>query len=210
MTKKKLAILIISVVLIIILLLAGIFAFSYIIVNKNSIGSDKAVDIALSDSGLSRDEVTVLKSKIDLDDGMLLYDVEFITDNSGEYEYSIKASDGTIIDRDIDIPDSLANTTSQQGTTAQPDTTQQTTAAESTSAKSTTASKEISIDKAKSIALKDAGISENDATIVSAHKEYDDGITYYEIEFIASSYKYDYEISMSGKILTFDSEKVIL
>lgn len=208
MTKKKLTILIISAVLVIIALVAGIFALACNIVGKNSIGKDNAVDIALADSGLSREEVTVLKSRIDLDDGMLLYDVEFITDNSGKCEYSIKASDGTIVDREINMPDRPANTTSQQNTTAQPDTTQQTTA-QSTTAESTAAGKDISIDEAKSIALKDAGISADDATIVSAHKEYDDGVTYYEIEFIASSYKYDYEISMNGKILTFDSEKVI-
>ena len=67
-----------------------------------SIGKAKA--IALSHAGLSESEVTFKKVKLDRDDGVFEYEVEF---HKGfvEYEYSINAKDGSIIDFEKEIDD---------------------------------------------------------------------------------------------------------
>lgn len=52
----------------------------------------------------------------------------------------------------------------------------------------------ISADDAKDIALRDAGLTEGEVTVVKSETEVDDGITKHEIEFIKDGNKYEYEI----------------
>lgn len=60
--------------------------------------------------------------------------------------------------------------------------------------------------RAKSIALKDAGVSENDVVASRVKLDYDDGKKVYEVEFYTKDYKeYDYEIDpASGSVLSVD------
>lgn len=58
--------------------------------------------IALKDAGLKADEVTFTKCKRDVDDGVALYEIEMRTAAGTEYEYDIKAADGTILEKDMD------------------------------------------------------------------------------------------------------------
>ena len=67
-----------------------------------------------------------------------------------------------------------------------------------------TASGTITLDEAKAIALKDAGFSESQVTIVRARQDYDDGRLEYEVEFYKDNVEYDYEISSTGTILSRD------
>lgn len=60
--------------------------------------------------------------------------------------------------------------------------------------KTNAASEELTEADAKAIALKDANISESDASFIKCELETDDGITYYDIEFTAANQKYDYDI----------------
>lgn len=74
---------------------------------------------------------------------------------------------------------------------------------------SSTNKKEISSEKAKEIALEDAGIaSESDTSHgVSIEREMDDGQVEYDVSFEKGQFEYEYEIlAENGKILT--SEKV--
>ena len=65
----------------------------------------------------------------------------------------------------------------------------------------------VSLAKAKSIALADAGVSESNATFTKAKPDYDDGILVYDIEFYTSSYEYDYEINAkTGAVRSRESE----
>lgn len=67
----------------------------------------------------------------------------------------------------------------------------------------------IDIDKAKQIALADAGVKASDVKFVKAETDYDNGIKYYEIDFIFNSKEYEYEInSKTGKIVDKDIEPV--
>ena len=72
------------------------------------------------------------------------------------------------------------------------------------SAKSTA----VSLEKAKNIALKDAGVTASNARFTKAETDYDDGIKVYEIEFVTSTKEYEYEINAkTGKIIEKSIER---
>jgi len=64
-----------------------------------------AKKIALEDAGLSEQDVTIRKCKLDFDDGVKLYDVEFRNAEGYEYEYEIDAETGKILDKDVELDD---------------------------------------------------------------------------------------------------------
>lgn len=73
--------------------------------NRNSyIGVDKAKSIAVSHAGFSLSEVTFSKAKFEDDDGYMVYEVEFYRDGR-EYEYTIDASEGTILEYESEQDD---------------------------------------------------------------------------------------------------------
>lgn len=65
------------------------------------IGVDRAKQIALADAGFTEDQVWFTKLKRDYDDGLYLYEVEFVKDGL-EYEYEIHAVSGKILKKKID------------------------------------------------------------------------------------------------------------
>ena len=67
----------------------------------NDIGVDQAKAIALSHAGLSMSDVTFSKAKLDWDDGYTVYEVEFYY-GATEYDYTIDAYTGTILEYDYD------------------------------------------------------------------------------------------------------------
>lgn len=96
-TKRK----VISIICIVIIVLLLAFAIGAIVVRATSIGEDEAQRIALEDAALDESEVSGLRARLGYDDGRFCYDVDFYS-NGVEYEYSIQASDGDIVSRDID------------------------------------------------------------------------------------------------------------
>ena len=145
---------------------------------------DEAKAIALSDAGLSESSVTFTKTKLDYDDGIKVYDIEFYTSDR-EYEYEINASTGKVVSRSSEA----FRTGSQSGT------------------QTTTSGTDVTLDEAKAIALADAGVSSSEVTYKKAKLDYDDGIKVYDIEFYTSSREYEYEINAStGKIVSRSSE----
>lgn len=69
----------------------------------STISEEEARDIALSHAGLTSDQVTFIKSHVDLDDGKRIYNVEFYTTNGKEYDYEIDPGSGNILDFDFDV-----------------------------------------------------------------------------------------------------------
>lgn len=209
--KNKLIIIIVSVVVAVAAIAAGTAAYGYDVVKKNSIGADKAVSIVMEDAGLSQQDAVVKKAKLSFDDGRFVYDVEIIS-NGTEYDYELKAADGTIIKKDRDVNGNYVNSNGQSGAeqTVQQSQTQ-TTAAQTSQAQTqtnTTNAGDISLDKAKSIALENAGVKADEVTFTKAQLDYDDGVSRYEIEFYNSSYKYEYEINMTGEIISYDRDNL--
>jgi uncharacterized membrane protein YkoI len=147
------------------------------------IGSIKAKEIALADAGLKSAEVKFARAKLEFDDGIYEYDVEFYKGMT-EYDYSIDALTGKILEKDADAEYIRRR-----------------------SEPKLTIKYEITADEAKAIALKHAEIDEADATFARAKLEFDDGVFEYEVEFYSGNKEYDYDIdAITGEIISFDSD----
>ena len=153
--------------------------------NNNYIGVEKAKQIALSDANVSSSSVTFTKTRLDSDDRIPKYDIEFCTSDK-KYDYEINAINGNIIEKDIE------NIRTQQS---------------SKPSNSNTNSNYIGVEKAKEIALSHAGLSGSDVRIKKAELDRDDGRYEYEIEFVSGRTEYEYTIdAVSGTILEHDSD----
>jgi len=200
-------------------------------VNSNkSIGLDKGVNVALQDAGFTSEEVTGLIAHYDNDDGVATYEVDFVA-GGFQYEYTIKANDGTIIEANreaVKIPTLKENEIKFEEPVEQPAKTeppvQEPAKAESPAEikqpvetqqpepqvqrPAEPASKYIGVDKAKSIALSDAGVKSSEATFTKAKLDKDDGVAVYEIEFFSGNVEYEYEINAtSGNIRDKDFDR---
>ena len=163
------------------------------------IGIEKAREIAMSHAGVSAGSVSFVKAKIDTEDGVKVYDIEFYSGNV-EYDYEINAATGAIVSFDQDIENyaiptqPAAPTQAQSAAPTQPQ----------TAAPTQTASV-ISVDKAKQIALSHAGVS--GASFKKVKLDTDDGVRVYEIEFKVGNVEYEYDIdASSGAIISSSSE----
>lgn len=68
---------------------------------------------------------------------------------------------------------------------------------------------EISLNKAKTIALSKAGLSEKDGQWDKAKRDIEDGQAVYELEFISGETEYDFEINAkNGNIIEYKKESV--
>ena len=163
---------------------------------------DEAKNISLADAGLNANAVTFIEAKLDLDDGISVYDIEFYTENT-KYEYEVNANTGVIYSKSKEIKAATSNLEqkSDNQTSQSADNTSQSGSTQQES------SNKISLSTAKSTALSDAGVSASNATFTKAKLDYDDGISVYDIEFYTSTHEYEYEINAStGKIISKDLE----
>ena len=67
----------------------------------NYISADKAQSIALQHAGVSASDATFRKAHLDRDDGIYVYELEFVS-GDWEYDYEIHATTGAILDWDRD------------------------------------------------------------------------------------------------------------
>ena len=147
------------------------------------ITADEAEQAALSHAGISSSDVSYITCELDFDDGIMVYEVEFISGNT-EYEYDINAIDKSVLKFSTERADNYSQ--SGQG-------------GSSGNAGSITEA------EAQQAAFSHAGVS--GATVIKA--EYDRDDNKYEIEFIAGSYKYEYEISAAdGRVTESEKEAV--
>ena len=72
--------------------------------DKAYIGAEKAKEIALADVGLKEADVRGLKADLDLERGVMVYEVEFRAGNM-EYDYEIDADSGKILKSEKDWDD---------------------------------------------------------------------------------------------------------
>lgn len=59
--------------------------------------AEGAKNAALADAGVSAGDATFIKVKLDYDDGVQVYEIEFVTSTT-EYDYEISASDNRVIE----------------------------------------------------------------------------------------------------------------
>ena len=213
------------------ILIIGLCAFGAVRVNagineNQTIGMDKGVNIALQDAGFKSEEVTNLTAHYDTEDGISVYEVSFVA-GEYKYEYVVKASNGKIIEADRDeLADSVSKSsdatntekgssekseqtqtqTSETATTAETET--KSNISENSSSSGSASSNYIGVDKAKSVALSDAGLSAASVTFTKAKLDREDGVRVYEIEFFTQDKEYEYEISATdGTIRSKDIER---
>jgi uncharacterized membrane protein YkoI len=159
---------------------------------------EEAAAAAFRDAGVNKDDVVIYKQGTDFENGREVYVVEFLQEGRTKFEYEIAVADGTIVFREQE-PWEKEDDLEYQGL-LHPETVPENKGGEETAA--------ISKTEAKEIALKDAGLSENDVTMKKCRMDYDDGAAKYEVEFRnADGYEYEYEIDAeTGKILDKDVE----
>ena len=159
------------------------------------IGKDKAKSIALGHAGTTETKTSYLRVEKEYDDGRLEYKVEFRVGNK-EYDYEISGSSGKILDYDVDVEDDVKKSSS---------TSSKKTETKKEESKPAESAADIGRDKAKSIALGNAGLSEGQVSRLRVERDLDDGRVEYSVEFTANGKEYDYEISgADGKILDVD------
>ena len=151
----------------------------------SDIGAEKAKSIALSHAGFTASQVQRLKVEKDYDDGRLEYEVEFYAGTT-EYDYVISGVDGTILEQDVEQEGGSHTTRPTQPSTGS----------------------DIGAEKAKSIALSDAGFTASQVQDLQVEKDNDDGRLEYEVEFQVNGTEYEYTISAAdGTILEKDIDK---
>ncbi len=152
--------------------------------DKAYIGAERAKSIALSHASLAETAVFDLDCELDYEYGRMVYEVDFDA-NGAEYEYEIDAKSGDILLFEIE-----RNGTKQQGGSM----TQE-------------SAGYIVAEKAKSIALSNAGLTAASVTGLISELDSDDGAAVYEVEFIYGGYEYEYKIdAKSGAIIESDKE----
>ena len=146
-----------------------------------AVTEEQARETALSHAGLTADQVTFVRSKLDRDDGRLMYDVEFYTSDYKEYDYEIDASTGEILSYDYDA----------EGYSYQPNATPGTA---------------ITAEQARAAALAEVpGAAESD--IYEFETDRDDGRLEYEGKIIYNNTEYEFTIDgYSGAIREWDAE----
>ena len=148
----------------------------------SDIGAEKAKSIALSHAGFTASQVQRLKVEKDYDDGRLEYEVEFYAGTT-EYDYTISGTDGTILKQDKEEHGGSQTTQPSAGS-------------------------DIGAEKAKSIALSDAGFTASQVQNLQVEKDNDDGRLEYQVEFRVNGTEYEYTISAAdGTILEKDIDK---
>lgn len=152
--------------------------------DKAYIGAERAKSIALGHASLAETAVFDLDCELDYEYGRMVYEVDFDA-NGAEYEYEIDAKSGDILLFEIE-----RNGTKQQGGSM----TQE-------------SAGYIGAEKAKSIALSNAGLTAASVTGLISELDSDDGTAVYEVEFMYGGYEYEYKIdAKSGTILKSDKE----
>lgn len=158
------------------------------------IGKDAALEAALQDAGVTKEEATRLKTSKDRDDGRMIYEIQFDA-NGTEYDYEIAAEDGTILTADTESV--ASNTAAQNG---QQNNTQ------NNQSQSAGANVAVSQEQAMQTALERVpGATESD---IRMELDNDDGQYKYEGDIIYNQREYEFEIDANtGVILEWSEER---
>lgn len=140
----------------------------------------KAGEIAFEHAKVSRGEAVDYRSKLENEDGVWVYEIEFRVGNT-EYEYEIDAETGRIISAEKETK----NETGQGGGEVK-----------------------LTGSQAVAEALERAGLSASQVKELECELDYEDGKPIYEIEFKYGNTEYEYEISAyDGSVVSSKTEK---
>ncbi|MCI9222007.1 MAG: hypothetical protein HFF22_01360 [Oscillospiraceae bacterium] len=153
--------------------------------SNSFIGSDAAKQAALADAGVSAGDARFTKVRMDYEDGVPVYEVEFYT-ATHEYDYEIHAQNGSVFHKEVEAHQTSGNHHGGTGTQTGAD---------------------IGAEAAKNAALNHAGCAAGDVVFTKVERDYDDGWLIYEIEFYKGGLEYEFEIDgTSGAVLKFERD----
>lgn len=146
---------------------------------SGEITEEEAKAIAFQHAQVVPEEVAAVRVQKEWEDGIVIYDVEFAVQNK-EYDYEIKAEDGSIVSVDYEVEGELG-----------------TTPAGSAQILSETDAKQIVLSRVP-------GATEQSIRI---QLDMEDGIQVYEGELIFNNIKYEFELNaQTGDILKWEQE----
>ena len=153
---------------------------------NNYIGEQAAQDAALAHAGVSAQNVSFVRTKLDWDNGRWQYEVEFY-DQGTEYDYSIDAVTGEVLGYDYDAEYYTPNN--------------------NTAATQTAPGAQISAEDAKAIALAHAGVSAQDAQRMEMGFDNEHGRSVYEFEWRVGWTEYSCDVDANtGEVVGYSSE----
>ena len=154
--------------------------------------------IALEDAGLTEAEVTISAEKLDTENGVAVYEVDFVKGNV-KYEYDINATTGAVYSKSSEstaVPTTEAAAQPSEAAAAAAN------ATVAPTAENRSNNSYIGLERAKAIALGDAGLSAASVTFTEAKPDFDDGVPNYDLDFYTATHEYDYEINaLTGAIM---------
>lgn len=166
----------IGFVIVFLVCLIGTNVYADTVSNSDFISVEDAKEICVKNAKVSTKNISVIKEKFDFDDGLYVYEIDFV-DSAKKYEYDIDATTGNII--------SISKKASKNLTKSIVDS-------------------YIGFEKATSIALEDSKLKNSSDRIVNLEIDREDGMYIYEVEIIQENKKYEYDINAkTGAILSF-------
>lgn len=168
------------------------------------IEEEEAKSIVLSHAAVPENAVTQYYAKLDYENGIRVYEIEFYADGY-EYDYEINALTGEIISqkKEQDKNQLLMQTNSSGnagGTGSAGD-------GNITASSGNTGSSYIGESKAREIALTRAGLNGGSGSVIEVELDREDGIMVYEVEIKSGGYEYQCEINaVTGEIISYEKE----
>lgn len=150
------------------------------------ITKDRAESIALNDAGVKESDIAYIWTELEMEKGRSVYDVEFLTKDYYEYDYDIDAVSGSIIKSDREAEYEFFRAIPERDR-----------------------KENVSLEQAKSIALRHAGKEADEVRIIKESTDRDDGLVSYDIEFYSTDdgNKFEYEISAyTGEVISFETD----
>lgn len=201
---------------------------------ETSIGNDKAQSFALTDAGVKLSDAEDLSTEFKFKQGHFVYEVEFESEGL-EYDYYINAQNGAVVKKSVVVADCetvdatektlnsqsdrttapeneykyVTDAASEKTTDKDTDTAVRTTSAATTSALSSASNSDtkIGVEKAKEIAVRQAGVEKGNVVFLKAKLEKENGRYVYEIEFHNRKTEYEFEIdAYTGEVVSYDKE----
>lgn len=160
------------------------------------IGAEGAKQAAYACSGFTQDQVTFLEIKEDYEDGLKVYEVEFLA-GSYQFEYDVDSSTGVVVKGEFKLYNAAVPPTTAAPAPVTPPVI--------TTPEKPAQTAGIDRDKALQIALAHAGVGADQIRKSEVKYDYEHGNPVYEVDFKVNDMEYEYEIHAgNGTILSYD------
>ena len=153
---------------------------------ENLLTEEEALASACSHAEVNPDSITILEAHLDQDDRTPEWELEFYSD-SWEYDYTIHAETGKILEWDREYAPRKATDT-PTGATEAP-------------------TQKLTKEAAQTIALEHAGLTKDQVTRLRTQYDREDGVVVYEVTFYDQRWEYEYKIhAETGRILDWEKD----